>query len=33
VRVGLQYANYNDLYFDGHHAIDHRGDLAAYFLF
>jgi hypothetical protein len=33
VRIGLQYANYNDLYFDGRHAINHRGHLAGYFLF
>jgi hypothetical protein len=33
LRIGLQYANYNDLYFDGSHAINHRGDLAGYFIF
>jgi hypothetical protein len=33
VRIGLQYANYNDMYFDGRHAINHRADLAGYFVF
>jgi hypothetical protein len=33
LRLGLQYANYNAMYFDGHHAIDHRGALGAYFIF
>ncbi len=33
VRVGIEYANYNDMYFDGHHAINHRGQLSGFFIF
>jgi hypothetical protein len=33
VRVGLEYANFNDMYFDGHHAINHRGQVSGFFIF
>jgi hypothetical protein len=33
VRFGIEYANFNDMYFDGHHAINHRGQLSGFFLF
>jgi hypothetical protein len=33
VRLGIEYANFNDMYFDGHHAINHRGQLSGFFIF
>ena len=33
VRVGLEYANFNDTYADGVHAINHRGQMSAFYLF
>ncbi len=33
VRVGLEYANTNDRYLDGTHAINHRGQGSIFFLF
>jgi hypothetical protein len=33
IRLGLEYANFNDMYFDGHHAINHRGQASAFFIF
>ena len=33
VRIGIEYANFNDMYFDGHHAINHRGQLSGFFIF
>ena len=33
VRVGAEYANFNDMYIDGQHAIDHRAQLSAFYIF
>ena len=33
VRVGIEYAHYDDKYVDGVHAIHHRGQLSGFFLF
>jgi hypothetical protein len=33
IRVGLEYANFNDRYVDGQHAINHRGQLSGFFVF
>jgi hypothetical protein len=33
VRIGLEYANYNDRYVDGVHAINHRVQASGFFLF
>jgi hypothetical protein len=33
LRLGIEYANFNDMYFDGHHAINHRGQLSGFFIF
>jgi hypothetical protein len=33
VRFGVEYANFNDMSVNGIHAINHRGQLAAYFVF
>jgi hypothetical protein len=33
VRLGLEYANFNDKYVDGVHAINHRVQLSGFFLF
>jgi len=33
VRIGIEYANYNDMYFDGNHAINHRGQLSGFFIY
>jgi hypothetical protein len=33
VRVGIEYANFNDVYVNGEHAINHRGQLSGFFLF
>jgi hypothetical protein len=33
VRIGIEYANFNDMYFDGNHAIHHRGQLSGFFIF
>ena len=33
VRVGLEYANFNDRYVDGQHAINHRFQLSGFFIF
>jgi hypothetical protein len=32
-RIGLEYANFNDRYADGIHAINHRVQLSGYFIF
>jgi hypothetical protein len=33
VRVGAEYANFNDVYVDGQHAINHRLQLSGFFIF
>jgi hypothetical protein len=33
VRLGFEYANFNDMYYDGHHAINHRGQFSGFFIF
>jgi hypothetical protein len=33
VRVGVEYANFNDRYVDGQHAINHRMQLSGFFIF
>ena len=33
VRVGMEYANFNDRYVDGQHAINHRFQLSGFFIF
>lgn len=33
LRLGIEYANFNDMYFDGHHAINHRGQMSGFFIF
>lgn len=33
VRFGLEYANFNDVYADGLHAINHRGQFSAFYIF
>ena len=33
LRIGLEYANFNDRYADGIHAINHRGQIAGFFIF
>ena len=33
VRFGLEYANFNDFYVDGTHAINHRLQLSGFYLF
>jgi len=33
VRIGLEYAYFNDRYVDGIHAINHRGQISGFFLF
>ncbi|MEO6573287.1 MAG: hypothetical protein ABIP89_05580, partial [Polyangiaceae bacterium] len=33
VRLGLEYAHFNDAYVDGVHAIHHRAQMSAFYLF
>jgi hypothetical protein len=33
VRIGAEYANFNDVYVDGTHAINHRVQLSGFFIF
>jgi hypothetical protein len=33
VRIGIEYAHYDDKYVDGVHAIHHRGQLSGFFIF
>ncbi len=33
VRIGVEYANFNNQYVDGQHAINHRGQLSGFFVF
>jgi hypothetical protein len=33
VRIGVEVAEFNDMYFDSHHAINYRGQLSAFFIF
>jgi hypothetical protein len=33
IRVGVEYANFNNQYVDGQHAINHRGQLSGFFVF
>ncbi|MGH7269983.1 MAG: hypothetical protein ACREJ3_06090 [Polyangiaceae bacterium] len=33
VRLGLEYANFNDKYADGQHAINHRAQMSGFFIF
>jgi hypothetical protein len=33
VRFGVEYANFNTMYTDGQHAINHRGQLSGWFIF
>ncbi len=33
VRIGVEYANFNDVYVDGTHAINHRLQLSGFFIF
>ncbi|HTB77598.1 MAG TPA: hypothetical protein VK762_30350, partial [Polyangiaceae bacterium] len=33
VRVGAEYANFNDTYVDGQHAINHRVQVSGFFIF
>jgi hypothetical protein len=33
VRLGLEYANFNDVYGNGWHAVNHRGQLSAFYIF
>ncbi len=33
VRVGAEYANFNDRYVDGQHAINHRFQLSGFYIF
>ena len=32
-RFGIEYANFNTMYSDGQHAINHRGQLSGWFIF
>jgi hypothetical protein len=32
-RIGLEYANFNDMYVDGIHAINHRGQMSMFYIF
>jgi hypothetical protein len=33
LRIGVEYANFNNQYVDGQHAINHRGQLSGFFVF
>jgi hypothetical protein len=33
LRIGVEYANFNNQYVDGKHAINHRGQLSGFFVF
>jgi hypothetical protein len=33
LRLGLEYANFNDKYVDGVHSINHRGQFSAWFIY
>jgi hypothetical protein len=33
VRIGMEFAEFNDMYFDSHHAINYRGQLSGFFIY
>jgi hypothetical protein len=33
VRIGIEFADFDDMYFDGHHARNYRGQLSGFFIF